>query len=982
MNIGNRNTDRENFFIRKRLRIVVLIVFFIGIVLTVFRYFEFVSKTVYEESVSHLTEVFRQSNNVLSELTNKNLTYLHMWGEYLQKTSDESEIRDYVDKAQDEAGFLYFYFLSADGNYKMLTGETGYLGLQENLEDKIAQGEDIITNAVVPGKPQMLVFASPQSHGSYQGFEYDAIAIAYENADIVDVLDISAFDGNAKSYVVRPDGRVVIDHSFESWGTVYNFFGVLREHSNMSEKEILQLSEKFKEGRTDAMLVNLDGSNYYLIYGRSKYQDWIFLGLVQADIVNASMNSLQLRTMLLGGAIVFGIAVFIIELILQKSRISLKRRDIEILYKDELFQKLSMNVDDVFLMLDAKTYKADYVSPNVEKLLGITVEQIQKDICVLGKLHSEDFEDPKKNYLKEIQANEQKEWDFEYVHQKTGEQRWFHIIAMGSEVNGKKKYILVMSDRTADKKMNQALYEAVRAAETANRAKSTFLSNMSHDIRTPMNAVIGFTTLAVSNIDNKEKVRDYLGKILSSSNHLLSLINDVLDMSRIESGKIHLEETEVSLSDMLHDLKTIISGHVYAKQLELYMDAMDVTDEDVYCDKTRLNQVLLNLLSNAVKFTPAGGTVSVRLKQFPGTQKGSGLYEIRVKDSGIGMSQEFVQKIFSPFERERTSTVSRTQGTGLGMAITKNIVDMMGGTIEVWTEQGKGTEFIVRLPLRIQSEQRSIEKIAALEDLKALVVDDDFNTCDSVTKMLVKVGMRSEWTLSGKEAVLRARQSMELGDAFHAYIIDWRLPDMNGIEVTRQIRSMGDDTPIIILTAYDWSDIEVEAKAAGVNAFCAKPLFMSDIRETLMAAIGQKQTGAKDRILPEAGPDFRGRCILLVEDNELNREIAEELLKQYGFLVDIAENGAEAVEKVKNSAPGTYDLVLMDIQMPLMNGYEATEQIRALEDPALAKIRILAMTANAFDEDRKQALKCGMDGFLSKPIVMEELIRTLQNNMM
>ena len=979
MNIGNRNTGRENFFMGKRLRIAVFIVFFIGIVLTVFRYFEFVSKTVYEESVSHLTEVFRQSNNVLNELTNKNLTYLHMWGEYLQKTSDESEIRDYVDKAQDEAGFLYFYFLSADGNYKMLTGETGYLGLQEDLEDKIAQGEDIITNAVVPGKPQMLVFASPQYHGSYQGFEYDAIAIAYENADIVDVLDISAFNGNAKSYVVHPDGRVVIDHSFEAWGTVYNFFGVLREHSNMSEEKILELSGKFKEGRTDAMLVNLDGSNYYLIYGRSKYQDWIFLGLVQADIVNASMNSLQLRTMLLGGAIVFGIAVFIIELILQKNRISLKRRDIEILYRDELFQKLSMNVDDVFLMLDAKTYKADYVSPNVEKLLGITVEQIQKDIGVLGKLH---FEDPKKNYLKEIQVNEQQEWDFEYVHQKTGEQRWFHIIAMGSEVNGKKKYILVMSDRTVDKKMNQALYEAVRAAETANRAKSTFLSNMSHDIRTPMNAVIGFTTLAVSNIDNKEKVRDYLGKILSSSNHLLSLINDVLDMSRIESGKIHLEETEVSLSDMLHDLKTIISGHIYAKQLELYMDAMDITDEDVYCDKTRLNQVLLNLLSNAIKFTPAGGTVSVRLKQFPGAKKGSGLYEIRVKDSGIGMSQEFVQKIFSPFERERTSTVSRTQGTGLGMAITKNIVDMMGGTIEVRTEQGKGTEFIVRLPLRIQSEQRSIEKIAELEDLKALVVDDDFNTCDSVTKMLVKVGMRSEWTLSGKEAVLRARQSMELGDAFHAYIIDWRLPDMNGIEVTRQIRSMGDDTPIIILTAYDWSDIEVEARAAGVNAFCAKPLFMSDIRETLMAAIGQKQTGAEDRILPEAGPDFRGRCILLVEDNELNREIAEELLKQYGFLVDIAENGAEAVKKVKNSAPGTYDLVLMDIQMPVMNGYEATEQIRALEDPALAKTRILAMTANAFDEDRKQALKCGMDGFLSKPIVVEELIRTLQNNMM
>ena len=939
------------------------------------------SKTIYEESVSHLTEVFHQSDNMLRELTDKNLTYLHMWGENLQDISNEDEIRDYIKKAQKDAGFMEFFFLSADGNYKMPTGETGYLGLQEDIGEDIRQGNDVIANAALPGKSQLLVFATPEAHGIYQGFEYDAIAIAYENSDIVEVLDISAFNGNAQSLIVHPNGRVVIDHSSESWGNVYNFFGLLREHSDMSEKEFNELLEKFKVGRTDAMLLNLDGGNYYLVYEKSNIQDWMFLGLVQADIVNASMNSLQRSTMLLVGVVVLCIAAFLISLIIQTNRTNLRRKDTEILYRDELFQKLSMNVDDVFLMLDAKTYQADYVSPNAEKLLGITAEQIRKDIRVLGKLHPAEHEDLEKNYLEEIQVHEQREGDFKYVHLKTGEKRWFHNIAMGSEVNGKKKYILVMSDRTSDWKMNQALSEAVRAAETANKAKSTFLSNMSHDIRTPMNAIIGFTTLAVSNIDDKKRVQDYLGKILSSSNHLLSLINDILDMSRIESGKIHLEETEVSLSEVLHDLKTIISGQIHAKQLELYMDAMDVTNEDVYCDKTRLNQVLLNLLSNAVKFTPAGGTVSVRIRQCHGTQKGSELYEIRVKDNGIGMSQEFVQKIFSPFERERTSTVSRTQGTGLGMAITKNIVDMMGGTIEVQTEQDKGTEFIVRLPFRTQPEHQRTEKIAELEGLKALVVDDDFNTCDSVTKMLVRVGMRSEWTLSGKEAVLRARQSMELGDAFHAYIIDWRLPDMNGIEVTRQIRSLGDDTPIIILTAYDWSDIEAEARAAGVTAFCAKPLFMSDIRETLMTAIGQSQSEPEDSVLPAAGSDFRGRCILLVEDNELNREIAVELLNEYGFLIDSAENGAEAVEKVKNSEPGNYDLVLMDVQMPVMNGYEATKQIRALDDPALAGITILAMTANAFDEDRKKALKCGMDGFLSKPIVIEELISTLQKNL-
>ena len=525
--------------------------------------------------------------------------------------------------------------------------------------------------------------------------------------------------------------------------------------------------------------------------------------------------------------------------------------------------------------------------------------------------------------------------------------------------------------------LNAKLQVAVEKAESANRAKSTFLSNMSHDIRTPMNAIIGFTTLALSNIDDTDRVKDYLGKTLASSNHLLSLINDVLDMSRIESGKIHLEEVEVNLSDVLHDLKTIVSGQIYAKQLELYMDVMDVTDEDVYCDKTRLNQILLNLLSNAIKFTPAGGTVSVRVRQLAGKVRGCGQYEFRIKDNGIGMSQEFAQKIFEPFERERTSTVSRIQGTGLGMAITKNIVDMMGGTIEVQTAQGKGTEFTVCVPMRAQTEQRPVEKITELEGLKALVVDDDFNTCDSVTKMLVKVGMRAEWTLSGKEAVLRARQSIEMSDAYHAYIIDWRLPDMNGIEVTRQIRSLHDDTPIIILTAYDWSDIEVEAKAAGVTAFCSKPMFMSDLRETLMSALGQKPADAVQRLLPEKNADFKGKHILLVEDNELNREIAQEILQEYGFLVDTAENGAVAVEKVSTAAPGSYDLVLMDVQMPIMDGYTATRKIRALDDPARAKLPILAMTANAFDEDRRNALESGMNGFLSKPIVIGDLVQEL-----
>lgn len=534
-----------------------------------------------------------------------------------------------------------------------------------------------------------------------------------------------------------------------------------------------------------------------------------------------------------------------------------------------------------------------------------------------------------------------------------------------------------------NKELNElriAAEDALTIAEAASKSKSTFLSNMSHDIRTPMNAVIGFTTLAMANVENTERVKDYLSKILSSSNHLLSLINDILDMSRIESGKIKLDESEANLSDMLHDIKTIINGQIHAKQLELFMDVIDVTDEDVICDKTRINQVLLNLLSNAIKFTPSGGTVSVRVTQIHNAPEGKGLYEIRVKDTGIGMSPEFAEHVFEPFERERSSTVSRIQGTGLGMAISKNIIDMMGGTIEVHSEQDKGTEFVISLCLKLQSERRSIKKIAELTGLKALVVDDDFNTCDSVTKMLTQIGMRSEWTLSGKEAVLRANQAIEMNDAFHAYIIDWRLPDMNGIEVTRQIRALGDDTPIIILTAYDWSDIEVEARAAGVTAFCSKPMFMSDLRDSLLNALGHQKED-EESILPvtKETDNFKGKRLLLVEDNELNREIAFEILNEYGFIVDTAENGKIAVDTIAASNHGYYDLVLMDIQMPVMNGYEATRCIRALEDRVLAAVPIVAMTANAFDEDRKAAADSGMNGFISKPINMDEVIEVLHS---
>lgn len=563
---------------------------------------------------------------------------------------------------------------------------------------------------------------------------------------------------------------------------------------------------------------------------------------------------------------------------------------------------------------------------------------------------------------------------------RTVHDRWFTtlLIPQRTDDDGSVTAVLVATrDTTAEKQTEQkqqdALRSALAAAEHANKAKTVFLNSMSHDIRTPMNAILGFTALATTHLDNAELVKDYLQKISVSGQHLLSLINDVLDMSRIESGTIKLDNAPVHLPDVLHDLRTIIQGNISAKQLDLYVDTQDIQHEDIITDKLRLNQILLNIVGNAVKFTPAGGTINIRVMEKPCPRSGCTTYVFSVKDNGIGMSQEFQQHVFDSFAREQTVTRSGIQGTGLGMAITKNIVDMMGGTITLKSEQGKGSEFTVTLDCKISKTQTKSQPIPELRGARALVVDDDAQTCMSVSKMLRQIEMTADWTTSGKEAILRAQEAHEQGRDFKAYIIDWLMPDMNGIETVRRIRKVIEPgTPIIILTAYDWSDIEQEAREAGVTAFVGKPLFMSELR----AVLTHTQTEPQPMQMPQhAG--YAGKKVLLVEDNALNREIATAILEQAGLQVDSVEDGTDAVARMNTAAEDQYDLILMDVQMPRMDGYTATRKIRAMDDPRKANIPIVAMTANAFDEDRKKAFAAGMNAHVAKPIDMAVLSHTL-----
>ena len=557
----------------------------------------------------------------------------------------------------------------------------------------------------------------------------------------------------------------------------------------------------------------------------------------------------------------------------------------------------------------------------------------------------------------------------------------FRYVSAEDSWDGVPSYYSVGLDMTTERqeqsRQRQALEAACQAARVANDAKTNFLASMSHDIRTPMNAIIGMSVIAQANLHSPEKMRDCLGKINIASRHLLNLINEVLDMSKIESGKIDLEPEAVSLADLIEDVMEVFRPLATEKRQTLQVNAERVRHEKVVTDGGRLQQVLVNLLSNAVKYTPDGGTVGLRIQEMPSFAKGKGQYSFSVTDSGIGMSRDFIPHLFEPFSRADDVKTSDIQGTGLGMAITQNIVRMMNGTIEVKSKPGEGSEFIVTISFDLCEEETA--DTAALSGLPVLMADDDPIICESACEILNELGMRSSWVLSGREAVSRVVAAHEAADDFFAVILDWMMPGMDGLETLRLIRQkVGPDVPIVIISAYDYSEIEEKFRLAGADAFITKPLFKSKMIHTFHKFCRQDRLGVQAAPAGKRRPRMEGKKLLLVEDNELNREIAVELLAMHGLLADTAENGQIAVERFQASAPGEYACILMDIQMPVMDGYQASEAIRRLEREDARAIPILALTANAFAADVGRAHSAGMNDHISKPIDVDQLIGAIQ----
>ncbi len=866
----------------------------------------------------------------------------------------------------------------------------------------------MISTSNLYGAKKRVVLAMPVEGISFQGKEIKACFIQINIAEMLSSLTLQTSDNETYCNLYYRNGESLTNDDFGYLTAGKNVLSALGDATMKDGSDYEKLIEDFAEGRSGQISFTYQDTAEDLCYVPVEGTDWMLTILIRNNVISDQISSISEEMMSNGivQIIITVIVMFLVFLVL----IGQSRRNARILLEQEKadrnkirlayaqIEREQMDMENIHTAMGSGRWSMEF-NEKGEMTACIWTEVFRK---MLGYDSEEEFPnrleswsdllypEDKVRTLREYwdtvrDYSGRKSYDVEYrLYTRHAGLRWFHAAGRLSrrEDGSPLSFIGLFVDIDDEKKMEEQLtrqkldlQDALAAAQHANRAKTTFLNNMSHDIRTPMNAIIGFTSLAAAHIENTEQVQDYLSKITTSSNHLLSLINDVLDMSRIESGKVKIEEQETSLPEIMHDLKTIVQADITSKRLEFYIDTDDVVNEHVLCDKLRLNQVLLNLLSNAMKFTKPGGVVGVRILQKGNAPEGFAAYEFQVKDTGIGMSKEFQEHVFEPFERERTSTVSGIQGTGLGMAITRNIVDMMGGTISVASEVGKGSTFTVALEFRTCSGPVRQEVIPQLKELRALVVDDDFNTCSSVTKMLATIGMRPDWTTSGKEAVLRTRLAVEQNDEYAAYIIDWLMPDMNGIEVVRRIRGIiGDGKPIIILTAYDWSDIEEEARNAGVTAFCSKPIFLSELREILEAPFvtaDVKATALKEEI------SFEGKKLFLVEDNELNQEIAVEILEEVGFVIDVADDGAVAVEKLKEAEPGQYDLVLMDIQMPIMDGYEATRQIRKFEDQELANIPIIAMTANAFEEDKKAALDAGMNGHIAKPIDIPKLMELL-----
>ena len=838
------------------------------------------------------------------------------------------------------------------------------------------------------------LFSETPMFGYYEKFTFPnnghtgVIQLSYEVETFTEAFSLSFYNGQGLTYVVNRDGDILLRSEGMMGDVLYtNIFEIINgSRANPDDVDRFSASLSSREPGT----LSYEGQRGTYIYAyvpMEAVDDWFLVSVVRMeaiaaetnDILMSSRQALMLLAALLVVCVVFGVAIWIINR-------SIQRRDNEIGYQAALINifstYLSRNTDNVFMLLDAETVKMDYVSPNVERVLGLTVDQMVGDVNLFQPKHMIDGPDGPGVYLKSLcglePGTEVEDIYLEWINPKTQEQLWMLESTYCTQVQGRKMLVFYISDRTQERKNQDHLTEALEMARAANEAKSAFLGSVSHDIRTPMNAIVGFITLLKDEADNPDVVLEYAGRIETASQHLLSLINDVLDINKIESGSTSLNLVEMNLAEVVDEINAIIRPQAKAKNQSFEISVSPLKYELLQGDKLRLNQILINLLSNSVKYTPAGGRIEMRVEELPQMMPKYSRIRFSVSDNGMGMSEDYLKVIFDPFTREQTEATYEIQGTGLGMAITKSLVDLMGGSIKVTSKLGEGSTFTVELELRIQEQEDDPQFWTDCGLKRMLVADDEEGVCQSIVRLMTqtKTGVEVDYAVSGEGAFDKLCAAREAGHPYDVVLLDWKMPHLNGLDTARLIRERyPENIPVLVLTAYDWSDIEQEAMKVGIRYFMPKPFFMSTFRNVIGRVMGE--AGKKEK-KDENVDVVRGKHILVVDDIEVNRIILVKILSTLGATCDTANNGQEAADKFNASQPGEYDLILMDVQMPVLDGYGATRAIRAGDHPSAKTVPIIAMTANAFTDDVRDALESGMDAHIAKPVQIDTLKSTIR----
>lgn len=987
-----------------------------AVIVTVIFYALFASKHIFQESKEHLSEIYSQINSSMSQTIENDRKLLRGWRKYLDNSIDiingsaqgfddserearREELTNFISNQKELWGFTDFYFIghgehrddsAEDFNniveVKRLDGDPIDLRLRRSLKSLIAQDSGGVVGTIDGGvaDDQFMMFAvalddsskdydSPEYGNDFDGFHYYAIGISFNAVDMSKALSISVFKNKGVCYVALPDGNVLLQSNLNR-DKRDNYLNFLRGGNvTISDKRVSEIEKDWQDGKSDTILMSHNDEEYYLTYMPVGFGGWVFIGAVPSAVVNSSMDWFRTVTILVMSAIFLFVVAVVAWMLISTSRRRYKEQLLEVKSREQLLDMLTENTRDMFIVFSPETFAADYVSANVWQILGVNNDAVRADIRTVLTAAVEKHELFTTEGLKVLEVGGVWETDICMKHLTTDEQAWFHMTMYRSIINGRDRFVIMFSDRTKEKMMYDRLDQALDIAKNANEAKSNFLSNMSHDIRTPMNAIIGYATLLAKDADNADRVRDYTRKITYSGQHLLSLINDILDMSKIESGKTSLNKEEFRLPEFIEELYSMMISQTNAKNQTFDVHTKGNIPEIVIGDKLRLNQIMLNILSNAVKYTQDGGTISLKVESLKQSVHNHAHLRFTVQDNGIGMSPEFVKTIFDPFSRETTEKTKHIQGTGLGMAITKNIVDLMGGVITVKSKPGKGSTFNVELELELAENLPEDNDFWIHHNVtRVLVVDDEEDVCMDIKELMADTGVDVSYATTGQDAIKAVEKAVKTKEDFHIVLLDWKMPGMDGVETARRIRAkLGRDLPIIVLTSYSFDDIEDEARAAGIDLFMSKPFFVSNFRRAVKQI---RCDGASAEVDPQPeNLSIKGLKILAAEDNEINAEILTELLEIEEVECEIASNGEEAVKMFNASAPDKYDMIFMDIQMPIMNGYEATRAIRSGSHPNAQTVPIIAMTANAFDDDVKAALDAGMNAHLAKPIDMEKL---------